>query len=303
MITELFVVRDNATRWNSVFESIHRALKLKDRITLLCTKFPDKLGDDTLSENDWQELADIECILQPFQDVTKRLEGRGKKSKKNGKLGQHGMLWEALPAIESLIKHLDEMKKVFKQSTHPNLAHSINLAWSKLDDYYLKMDETPAYALALLVHPRFRWTHFELNWKGHLARYKSGTKKAMREVYDTQYKKDLEVDDDEQLKEADFLDNYLDETAPTLVKDEFKEYADGARIRAPENVFKWWAGETHLPNMCQLAFDHLSVPAMSSENERNFSDAKLIISDQRMRLGCDIVEALECLHHWEKSSL
>ena len=84
MITEPFVVRDNATRWNSVFESIHRALKLKNRITLLCTKFPDKLGDDTLSEDDWQELADIECILQPFQDVTKRLEGRGKKSKKNG---------------------------------------------------------------------------------------------------------------------------------------------------------------------------------------------------------------------------
>ena len=82
-----------------------------------------------------------------------------------------------------------------------------------------------------------------------------------------------------------------------------KQPLTGARIRAPENVFKWWAGETHLPNMCQLAFDHLSVPAMSSENERNFSDTKLIISDQRMRLGCDIVEALECLHHWEKSSL
>src|SRR5271154_1964888 len=46
-----------------------------------------------------------------------------------------------------------------------------------------------------------------------------------------------------------------------------KQPLTGARIRAPENVFKWWAGETHLPNMCQLAFDHLSVPAMSSENE------------------------------------
>src|SRR5271154_1348447 len=76
-----------------------------------------------------------------------------------------------------------------------------------------------------------------------------------------------------------------------------KQPLTGARIRAPENVFKWWAGEIHLPNMCHLAFDHLSVPAMSSENERNFSDTKLIISDQCMRLGCDIVEALEYLHH------
>src|SRR5271163_3268528 len=33
-----------------------------------------------------------------------------------------------------------------------------------------------------------------------------------------------------------------------------KQPLTGARIRAPENVFKWWAGETHLPNMCRLAF-------------------------------------------------
>src|SRR2546423_877314 len=29
-----------------------------------------------------------------------------------------------------------------------------------------------------------------------------------------------------------------------------KQPLTDARIRAPENVFKWWAGETHLLNMC-----------------------------------------------------
>jgi len=52
-----------------------------------------------------------------------------------------------------------------------------------------------------------------------------------------------------------------------------------------------------------MAFDHLSVPAMSFENERTFLDTRLIISDNRMRLGPDVVEALECLHHWEKGGL
>jgi hypothetical protein len=52
-----------------------------------------------------------------------------------------------------------------------------------------------------------------------------------------------------------------------------------------------------------MAFDHLLVSVMSSENERIFSDARLIISDNRMRLGLDVIEALECLHHWEKGGL
>lgn len=128
------MVRDNQTRWNSVFDSIHRAIKLKDQIQLLCLQNTDKLGEDTLLEDDWQQLEDIERILQPFQDVTKRLEGHGKR-------GSHGSLWECLPAIEALIQHMDRMKQLYKQSTHPHLANSINLAWSKLDEYYVKMDD------------------------------------------------------------------------------------------------------------------------------------------------------------------
>jgi hypothetical protein len=42
------------------------------------------------------------------------------------------------------------------------------------------------------------------------------------------------------------------------------------------------------------------VSSLSSENERTFSDTRLIISDNRIRLGPDVVEALECLHHWKK---
>jgi len=37
---------------------------------------------------------------------------------------------------------------------------------------------------------------------------------------------------------------------------------------------------------------------MSTEAERIFSGSKLTISDQRSRLGDDIIEALECLKSW-----
>ena len=46
--------------------------------------------------------------------------------------------------------------------------------------------------------------------------------------------------------------------------------------------------------MQQFAYDHLSIPAISAETERVFSDTEHIISDTRYRLGPDIIKALEC---------
>jgi hypothetical protein len=96
-------------------------------------------------------------------------------------------MWEALPAVEVLIEHLDKMKQLYTQATHPELATSINLAWLKLDNYYKKLDESPVYVIALLLHPRYRMRHFENKWKGQLKKYLGPMKKAARKLYDKEY--------------------------------------------------------------------------------------------------------------------
>jgi len=60
----------------------------------------------------------------------------------------------------------------------------------------------------------------------------------------------------------------------------------------------WWNAQDHIPSMRQMAFDHISIPAMSAETERVFSDTKLLISDLRSRLEPEIIEALECIRKW-----
>jgi len=45
------------------------------------------------------------------------------------------------------------------------------------------------------------------------------------------------------------------------------------------------------------------LSSLSSENERTFSGTRLIISDNRIRVGPDVVEAIECLHHWKKGTV
>jgi hypothetical protein len=76
--------------------------------------------------------------------------------------------------VEALINHLDQMKKIYTQETHPELATSVNLAWSKLDNYYKKLDQAPAYAISFLLHPSYRKHYFEEKWKGNLRKYCGG---------------------------------------------------------------------------------------------------------------------------------
>lgn len=47
-----------------------------------------------------------------------------------------------------------------------------------------------------------------------------------------------------------------------------------------------------------MAIDIYSIPAISAEPERVFSEAKRTISDQRASLKAETIELLECLKSW-----
>jgi hypothetical protein len=69
-----------------------------------------------------------------------------------------------------------------------------------------------------------------------------------------------------------------------------------------DNPRRWWLEDTQqrlYPNLSKkMAFDMLSIPAMSAELERLFSGAKISITDRRNRLRIESIEALECLESW-----
>ena len=188
---------------------------------------------------------------------------------------------------------------------HPQLAISVNLAWEKLDTYYIKLDDSPAYAAALILHPRFRLQYFEKRWTGNLAKYLSKMKKAVRTLYTEQYEPEpTPSDDNNDEAGGDWLDSYLDNIIPQKIEDEWKFYSEGQPIVMPDrNLFHWWNDQSHLPGVRQMAFDHLSIPAMSAETERIFSDTKITISPLRNRLKDDIIEATECENRWLKVGL
>ena len=52
-----------------------------------------------------------------------------------------------------------------------------------------------------------------------------------------------------------------------------------------------------------MAIELATIPAMSTEAERIFSGGKHTISEQKFRLGDDIIEALKCLKFWYREGI
>jgi hypothetical protein len=103
----------------------------------------------------------------------------------------------------------------------------------------------------------------------------------------------------------DFLDSYLEDILPgAILEDQYTGYAFGQQTPIlPGTLYEYWSKESAIPAMQQMAYDHLSIPAMSSEIERAFSGAKLNLPASRNQLRPDILEAQECVRRWLKAGL
>jgi hypothetical protein len=96
---------------------IQRALLLQAKIKVFYAMRHDEedLTLDILSDQEWRDLKRFFEFLKPFYDITIQTQGHAKK-------GMSGTLWEALPAIEILLKHLDDATVVhlFKKNGRNN---------------------------------------------------------------------------------------------------------------------------------------------------------------------------------------
>src|SRR5205807_2159507 len=52
-----------------------------------------------------------------------------------------------------------------------------------------------------------------------------------------------------------------------------------------------------------MAFDMLSIPAISDEPERVFSRLGLMITKRRNHLKQSTIQAAQCLHSWDKAKI
>jgi hypothetical protein len=288
------VVGDNSTRWNSTYDSITRAIDLYPAIQLFCIENEDDLGQDMPTRETWDDIKDHAHGLKPFKDLTMELQSRATS-------GNHGSVWETLPALELLLDHMEQMKTRLEDLTSP-LAIAVNSCWQVLSKYYKLTDESyTVYAMATLLNPSLRLQYFHEHWTEDLAIYIPEVQMACHNHWKQQYLANKSTFSTIPRKRT-LLEAFLYKPTIGQIKDEFDTYLDQpiSEITSyPFNLFRWhFDHKETFPTLYQMALDTLSVPAMSVECERVFSSAKKLLTPARNNLQEDIIEATECLKAW-----
>ena len=86
----------------------------------------------------------------------------------------------------------------------------------------------------------------------------------------------------------------INDSLPSAQEDDFSRYINGRPTPPIEwqatNLFRWWL-QSDFPSLRQWVFDTLSIPAMSAELERVFSQSKRTLTDARSRMAPATFEA------------
>lgn len=287
--------RDNSTRWNSWFNMLDWVLKKLKHVIISVTNEEPDLAKDILTAEEWKILANIRDFLQAFHDATKATEGR------------RATLERVLPTMDFLANHFERAVEEYAQ--HDFMRESLHAGFTKLLKYWNKTERSPAYIAAIVLDPTKKWSYFKRwnpDWQPDMeaimkmfweTTYRSGTGLAT-------YASTTNSNSARETTNQFFLwENQLDEEQTTAVGDELDLYISYGLIPRKDGrtALDWWLEpeqRARFPLLSKMAIDIYSIPAMSSEPERVFSQAKRTISDHKASLKAETIELLECMKSW-----
>lgn len=195
---------------------------------------------------------------------------------------------------------------------------SIVNAWQKLNDYYEKLDNSPLFAAAVILHPgrSFRW--LEDRWDGEGQRvWLQDAKSGLEKFWATWYR-DTGTSSNAKLgsrlgllcqpsdlgstkREESAYQQWLNSRTVRLA-DESTELDRYLRLELPmpiESPIQWWMERRLVfPTLSQMALDIFAIPAMAADCERAFSLAKLTLTSQRLSMAPPTLEKVQCLKNW-----
>jgi hypothetical protein len=290
----------------------------------------------TISDETWALIDHICEILGLFDFATLNLQGAATEGAHGALWECLPMIETLLLGIEDLkLRYPLQPKQSatlsrrskFSQSTSLSLSQNpssddfiaigLNNAWLKLEKYYVLTDKSEAYVAAVILNPYRKWAYFSVSWKTK-PDWLSTAEKKVRALWD-EYRvshpspvphtsppqpmyqqKDYGRPDyaEEYHKRLYAQDDYTD-----ILEDEYSKYISTGPVRAVEGMklhpIQWWrTNEGEYPVLAKLAYDLLSIPAMSAEVERVFSGTKELIRDRRNGLDIESIEASECFRSW-----
>ncbi|KEY74491.1 hypothetical protein S7711_10030 [Stachybotrys chartarum IBT 7711] len=272
----------------------------------------------------WEVMIGMEYLLDFFEeqklifsppDVTTDELGNSRATVNRG----HSAL--RVDQVRGHGKHLpqrtrDEYTGAFLQAENLDDDHrrcmqiSIDNCWSKFDEYYSLLGQSPLYPGAIILHPRWNVSWLEANWTSHEQLvWLQDAKNSVREFFEHQYPRKERSETTKTAVgkamlqgEVSQFDQWMQNYDRCVMEeeDELGVYMRQGPVRR-ENLHPilWWKDHREeYPRLSKFALDILAIPAMSVDPERTFSVTKLTVSSQRHSLSPDMIEEMQCLRNW-----
>ncbi|KAJ8651917.1 hypothetical protein O0I10_012526 [Lichtheimia ornata] len=160
---------DVRTRWNSTYDMLNRALKLKEAYMAMTAN--GDLKDFALEGDEWDRVEHMCKLLEPFDHATRMLSAST----------SHTTVNMTILSYNRLIDKLEDLADTVENPTCPqDLRDAAKAGREKLLPYYGRTDDTEVYAVATAMDPRMRF-----DWWTRSRWEKSIKDKAEKSVCDT----------------------------------------------------------------------------------------------------------------------
>ncbi|KAG9378326.1 Dimer-Tnp-hAT domain containing protein [Pyrenophora tritici-repentis] len=186
-----------------------------------------------------------------------------------------GAIAEVIPVFEYLLGVYEDRLQSYEDVIHDehtespedHLAINLRAALVKAREYYNKLDLSPAYYAATILHPRYKATLTQLRHN--------------------------DIDD--------AINSFIEPAG--LTENEEDEYEAWKRSEpiASEGVdpIKYWVGlRDRYPSLSKFAIDMLSIPGSSCECERLFSELGDLLEPRRRSISPQLLAAIQCDRRW-----
>ncbi|KAG9387065.1 Dimer-Tnp-hAT domain containing protein [Pyrenophora tritici-repentis] len=299
-------VKPVVTRWNSYYAAFKRATQLQAAYNSYAEHYINALS--------LKIAALVNDCLEPLKLATEKLEGRGKA-------GKYGAIYETIPVFEYVLGALEARTRSYEQvdfnppdAPEDHLFVNLRAAWSKANDYYNKLDRSPAYYAATCLHPYYKY-YCENSWvdkpewltsanAGFLQLWQSYKPQRTRPPSQTTAKpRHGGIDDvigalvrrNKAQVEAAHDDEY------ERWRTQEPEWTSEQYLSDGHPVKYWIQLRSKYPCLSQFAIDILTIPASSCDCERLFSELGDLLEPRRRALGSELLAALQLVRSWRRA--
>ncbi|KAI0310522.1 hypothetical protein OF83DRAFT_1178464 [Amylostereum chailletii] len=176
------------------------------------------------------------------------------------------LLLQVIPAIDSLTSRLEDTAS---DRTLNIVVCAAALSGAKvLNKYYSKIDESIMPRMAMMLHPKYKFSYFvQKDWPQE---WIDEAKTIMR-LQLQRYKPDpIIVVDEPSSSQVEIMNDLFDMDIDKAPVDELEEYMSSPHIPTVSDPIRYW--RQFLPSpLARIALDFLSAPASSTDIERGFS--------------------------------